>query len=119
MNGIKSRQNNKTYRNVFVSLPMRDRDVDEIGRRQRDILERLCPPEDALINNIHEALCPPDDNFLWYLGLSIQQLGEADLVIFASDWREARGCRVEHAVCELYKIPYVYESLENRYADDK
>lgn len=119
MSGIKGAQNSKPYRNVFVSLPMRDRDVDWIRHRQQDIFERLCPPEDVLMDTIHEALCPPDDNFLWYLGLSVQKLGEADLVIFASDWREGRGCRVEHAICELYKIPYIYESLENRHVYDE
>ena len=56
---------------------------------------------------------------LWYLGDSIRLLGTADLVIFDKDWRKARGCRVEHAICELYGIPYMYVDSEDRYDDEQ
>lgn len=116
MSGIKGMQwgvrNYKTYRKIFVSLPMKGRNVDEIEARQRDIFHKFARPEDELIDSIHVDVTPPDDNQLWYLGLSVQKLGEADLVIFASDWRDARGCRIEHAISELYKIPRIYENWE-------
>ena len=33
---------------------------------------------------------------LYYLSKSLELLATADVAIFAKDWREARGCRIEH-----------------------
>lgn len=41
------------------------------------------------------------------LSESIKLLDQADVVYFAPDWDEARGCVVEHAICEFYNIPLV------------
>lgn len=42
----------------------------------------------------------------------------ADLVVFAPDWHTARGCRIEHLVCELYGIPtLVAPELTQRESD--
>lgn len=41
----------------------------------------------------------------WYLGESLKRLATADAVYFAAGWRDARGCRIERAVCEAYNIP--------------
>lgn len=97
-----------TFR-VFVSLPMRGRTIDEIRSRQQKIFEKFALGEWELMDTIHEDETPEEGNNLWYLGRSIQTLGKADIVIFATNWREAKGCHVEHAICELYGIPYVYE----------
>ena len=99
---------------IFVSLPMKDLDVEAIKTRQKDLFKKYVAKAYSgyryeLMETTHEGLCPPGDNFLWYLGLSIQMLGEADLVIFADDWNTANGCRLEHTACELYSIPHVYE----------
>ena len=41
---------------------------------------------------------------LYYLGLSIDAIGRADAVYFMPGWEEARGCVIEHSVCEKYGI---------------
>ena len=107
---------------IFVSLPMKDRDVEAIKAKQQDILEKYVAKAYSgihyeLMNTTHEGLCPPDDNFLWYLGLSIQLLGEADIVIFSDDWKEANGCRIEYLACELYGIPHIFEGDLEFYDD--
>jgi len=64
----------------------------------------------------------PDDDILanpnacgaWYLGKSINALAQADLVVFDTNWRFARGCIIEHMVCALYDIPYVDMSIPYR-----
>lgn len=35
-------------------------------------------------------------------------MADADAVIFAPDWRDARGCRVEHFAASQYAIPILY-----------
>lgn len=111
-------------RKVFVSLPMRGISLDEISLRQHDLLKKfieLSNPEYSyeLLDSIHEDELPEPGNPLWFLGRSIQTLGQADFVIFAKDWRKASGCRVEHLICELYHIPYIYETTEDPNDDDE
>lgn len=123
--GIKEHfMSDKNVRKVFVSLPMRGFEYEAVKNRQLDIFENITSKLNPqfkyeLIDTLHENLCPPDDNPLWYLGLSIQQLGEADVVIFSKDWRIANGCRAEHLICDMYGIEYVYEGTEDFYAEDE
>lgn len=116
---------------VFVSLPMRDRSIDEIREDMNDILDMIKPGyaelgEDVeLIDTIWPDGPGPDilDEGAWYLGRSIQALSEADLAIFHPGWREARGCIIEHMVCAMYNIPYFdismdYGDHEDEYVED-
>lgn len=48
---------------------------------------------------------PEDATNLWYLGRSIQEMGKADLIFFCHDPREARGCKVECLISDLYDLP--------------
>ncbi len=45
---------------------------------------------------------------IWYLGVSIQFLSEADIVIMGKGWYDARGCRIEHLVATEYGLPVIY-----------
>lgn len=105
---------------VFVSLPMRDRSIDEIREDMNDILDMIKPGyaevgEDVeLIDSVWMDGPGPDifNESVWYLGRSIQALAEADLAIFHPGWREARGCIIEHMVCAMYNIPYYDISMD-------
>lgn len=105
---------------VFVSLPMRDRSIDEIREDMNDILDIIKSGytelgEDVeLIDTIWTDTPGPDilDEAVWYLGKSIQALSEADIAIFHPGWREARGCILEHMVCAMYNIPYFDISMD-------
>lgn len=103
---------------VFVSLPMGNKTIKEIKAERLDIFLRFVYDKSDTTEGyalIETALPEPDgidvDPNVYCLGRSIMLMGEADLVIFARDWRDARGCRVEHAVCELYKIPHCYDTI--------
>lgn len=109
---------------LFVSLPMAGRPEDYIRDRQQEILKAANENSKefifALIDTFSKEEAPEINvPSLWYLGDSIRLLGMADLVIFDKDWRKARGCRVEHAICELYGIPYMYVDSEDRYNDEQ
>ena len=41
---------------------------------------------------------------LYYLSKSLELLATADVAIFAEDWREARGCRIEHECADGYGV---------------
>ncbi len=94
---------------VFVSLPMRGIETEKIRARQKEIFERYRMPSWELMDTCEEDPNAEEDNRLWYLGRSIQMLGNADAVIFANDWRLANGCIIEHLVAHAYDIPCLYE----------
>lgn len=102
------------YPRLFVSLPMNGFSEYEIREQMNAIhkkVEYFDGPHE-LINTINTEEPPfddPDRIGVWYLGNSIQLLSEADLVVFATAWHYARGCRIEHRVCEEYNIPFKYE----------
>lgn len=95
---------------VFISQPMRGRSEEAIERERSLILDSLpsllgesdileIPKLSKLVSASNKPLC--------CLGMSMQDLSNADLVVFAPGWRDARGCILEHAACLLYRIPYV------------
>ena len=110
---------------LFVSLPMNGREIDDIRTDMNAICRIVSSEMDEQFELIDTVWTDePSDYILadpgacgaWYLGKSISALAEADLAVFDSDWRAARGCIIEHMVCALYNIPYVDMSVS--YHDD-
>lgn len=93
---------------LFISLPMSGRDEDEILSIRDYIYKIMKPLGYELMETYYREDAPEDAGRLWYLGRSIQDLGLADLVIFAPGWRLAKGCLSEHYICDRYNIPHVY-----------
>lgn len=94
---------------VFVSLPMRGLSTEKIATRQQEIFSKFAREGWELLDTISPAPDADSENDLWYLGRSVQLMGKADVVIFAKDWRNARGCIVEHLITEAYGINCLYE----------
>lgn len=96
-------------RKLFISQPMNG--IDEVNVLQtRDHIfncMKLVEPDLELLDTYNRENIPNNAGRRWYLGRSIQDLDKADFVIFAPGWHKAKGCLVEHLVCELYGIPYV------------
>jgi len=96
---------------VFISLPMANRNYE----KQKSVREWISVHvqskyESAEILNSFIEDDPPegienDGIGVWYLGKSIEILAQAHLAVFVPDWREARGCRIEHIVASAYGIP--------------
>lgn len=97
---------------LFISQPMRgltDEDIlkarDEIRIKAEDVIGE--PVE--LINSFIEDY-PGEINKqipVWYLGKSIQFLSEADIAYFGGDWKNARGCKIEHEIADKYGIKII------------
>ena len=95
---------------IYISQPMRGRATDEI------IAERKALIADAAVALRTDELEVLDTNFNGYtgkpplrlLGMSLEKMADADAVIFAPGWKEARGCRVEHLAASEYNIPIIH-----------
>ena len=88
---------------IFISQPMRGRTNQEINDERKAIIERCRNRYGDIeaIGWVHDMVSP---SAIWCLGRSIQILSNADVAVFAEGWESARGCRIEHQVCEEYGI---------------
>ena len=94
---------------IFISQPMRGFTDEEILKAREEILikaEKNIGEPVELIDSFIEDY-PGEINKhipVFYLGKSIQFLSQADVAYFGGDWRNERGCRIEHDVAKQYGI---------------
>lgn len=97
---------------LFISQPMRGKSDEEIESEREDLI--------AIAKAVYAGRGEVEviDSFfkggldvlagakapLYYLSKSLELLATADVAIFAKDWREARGCRIEHECADGYGI---------------
>lgn len=90
---------------VFISQPMRDKTDEEILKERESIIEKVKEMYgdveilDTFFQNASYEAKP-----LWYLGKSLEYLSEADIVVFAKEWQNYRGCKIEHICAKEYGI---------------
>ena len=94
---------------IFISLPMNGRSETDVLNEIKLIGEKFKENYD-IIDSYHQEDDPngiDNRSGVWYLGNSLRLLRTADLVVFSRDWAKARGCIIEHRVCEYYDIPFI------------
>lgn len=98
---------------VFISQPMKGKSGKEITKQRKQIKKLLTAKLKESIDIIDQrAKCIPFDILfspeslaLFKLGQSVSCMAEADLVVMAKGWQNARGCRLEYEVAKAYKKP--------------
>ena len=99
---------------LFISQPMRGLTDEEILKAREEIksrAEKTIGEPLELINSFIEDY-PREINKsipVWYLGMSIQFLSQADIAYFGGDWKNARGCRIEYEIANAYGIKVIKE----------
>lgn len=91
---------------LFISQPMRGKTDNEIkAERTRAIqmAEKIVGERVEVIDSFFEK-APVNAKPLWFLGKALELLSDADVAYFASGWKEARGCRIEHTCAIEYAI---------------
>lgn len=98
---------------LFISQPMRGKYDDEIlAVREQAIMsvENLLGEPVEVIESFFQDIKEPDDvkrSGVYWLGKSLELLSTADVVYFAKDWEEARGCKIENTCAIEYGITVV------------
>lgn len=94
---------------VFLSHPMHGLSEEKVTELRSKIKASLDDfiGEFEIIDNYHHKNVPENAGRLWHLGASIQMMEEADLIVFCPGYEEAKGCRIEKAICDKYNIPYI------------
>ena len=86
---------------IFISMPMREKTIEEISAEREKLLERageyLKAPVELVGNCLSHELSP-----LECLGESIKRMATADYVLFADGYENARGCEIEFTCAQKY-----------------
>ena len=94
---------------VFLSQPMVGRSNDEIQEERDRIFEKLKEkhgPDLIEVPSFFPHAVERGFSPVYLLSNAIRLLSEADIAVFAPNWDDARGCRIEHMVCAEYGIPH-------------
>lgn len=109
---ISKSKESKEYK-VFLCLPMS-------GRSEEDILNEMSEMTEASIHYFQDK--HPDceivymtnyvseseeesDNPVYLLGRGImEKMSQANVCLFSKNWKDSKGCNIEHDIAEAYKI---------------
>ena len=99
---------------VFISQSMRGLADEQILKPRKEAIEY---PRSTMKTNADDKIeiidsffqsAPVEAKPLWFLGKSLELLSTADVCIFVGNWKDARGCKIEHECCVQYGIPTLY-----------
>ena len=93
---------------LFISQPMRGKTDEGILAERADAVQAA---RDALGEEVEviDSFFGTSDmsHALEYLGESLKLMAKADIAYFAPGWRDARGCKIEHACADAYGIHHI------------
>lgn len=94
---------------LYISQPMRGKAMNDImAERKRLVAEAAAELHTDDILVLDTLFINHDRPALAQLGRSIEKMEEADAVIFAPGWKDARGCRVEHLAASEYELKILH-----------
>ena len=99
---------------VFISQPMKCRTEEEILNERNKAIELLKSNNSniEILDSYFEDYNPQTGSIpLKYLAKSIELLADADLLLCIGDWKNARGCKIEHECAKQYGIQIQYWSI--------
>lgn len=91
---------------LFISQPMKGKTNVEIKKEREEAIrcaKEMMSDEVEVIDSFFEN-APAETKPLWYLGESLKLLSTADVAFFATGWKNARGCKIEHTCAQQYGI---------------
>lgn len=92
---------------VFISQLMNGRDPEMIIQERKQIMEyvrKLYPDAEEIQSFFGHPDMDSKNTPLKMLGMSLELMAEADLVVFADCWSLGRGCKIEHDAALQYGL---------------
>ena len=94
---------------LYISQPMRGKPMNDImAERKRLVAEAAAELHTDDILVLDTLFLNHDKPPLKALSRNIEKMEEADAVIFAPGWKDARGCRVEHLAASEYDLKIIH-----------
>ena len=99
---------------LFISQPMRGKTDEEILAVREKAIQSAQKHFDEPVEVIDSFFqgAPADAKPLWYLTKSLELMASADVVYFAKDWEQYRGCRIENTCAVEYGIDVIEDYSE-------
>ena len=95
---------------AMISQPMKGKTEEQIRKERKKIVDELEGYGWEVVDTIFAEEAPKNcDVALYYLSKSIEAIGKVDAVMFMNGWQNARGCKIEHEICQQYGKPTMYE----------
>lgn len=85
---------------IMISQPMNGKTEAQIRKERKNIVNELVDAGHEVIDTILDL--DEDKSAIYYLAKSIELLDQADAVYFMKGWEKARGCVIEHKICQAY-----------------
>lgn len=99
---------------VMISQPMRGKTKEEILKKRLKVIEGLEKDGFEVVDTIIAEEPPKNsDEAIYYLAKSIEFISMVDVVYFMRGWHKARGCMIEHAVCQQYGKQTMYNMYDS------
>lgn len=95
---------------LFISQPMRGKTDEEILAVREAAIEsvkRNLGEEVEVIDSFFKDVPDVESRPLWCLGESLKLMSTADIVYFAKDWEQYRGCRIENECAHEYGLDVI------------
>jgi hypothetical protein len=93
---------------AMISQPMKGKEREQILTERQKAVAYLESQGYAVVDTVFTDYAASHSP-LQCLSKSIEALAGMDLVYFLSGWENARGCRIEHACCVDYGVPFEEE----------
>lgn len=97
---------------LFISQPMRGKTDEEISAQRNEMIAMagdLFGEVEAIESFFAGLKVEAKNKPLHMLGLSLIELAEADIAMFAPGWENARGCKLEHDCALAYGIDVIFD----------
>lgn len=91
---------------VMISLPMNGKRNEEIKARMKLLKDEFAKLHIEVVDSfINDEIKNSNNPGVYYLGRTLVDcMHDVDAVYFDDGWFEARGCRIENAICQEYGI---------------
>lgn len=92
---------------IMISQPMRGKTTEQIYSERSNLVQELLAQGHEVLDTVFPPTYKfkdPEKENIFFLGQSIEYMANADAVYFMEGWQNARGCVIEHMICEKYGI---------------
>jgi hypothetical protein len=86
---------------IYISLPITGRDPEEVQRISDKLIDAVSKFGATPVSPL-DIYAGKNPSYEDYICFDLRALLQCDAVVFAHDWQDSRGCRLERAAAEIY-----------------
>lgn len=96
-------------RRIYLSIPITGHD-EKKQREKADRIKAYLSKQGYEVVNPFEIWIGRDCTYFDYISNDLRALADCQEAYFCIGWQNSKGCRLEHAFCDIYGIKIRFES---------